>query len=122
LNGLEEDQKGMAMARLGHLLKAVAPAFLLCQSQDFGIAERLRDPHFDGPAIFVYDQSPGGSGLAESLATQLELVLSAAADLVAACPCAEGCPSCVGPRDPEQEVGKNPKLGVSLLLEGWLGR
>jgi len=109
------------MARIGHLLKAVAPAFLLCQSQDFGVSERLRDPHFGAPTVFVYDQSPGGSGLAETLVDQLAKVLNAGADLVAACPCREGCPSCVGPRDPEEEVGLNPKEGESRLLKGWLG-
>ncbi len=122
LSALPEDLKGPAMARLGHLLKAVAPAFLLCQSQDFGVSERLRDPHFDVPAVFIYDQSPGGSGLAESLAEQLPKILRAAADLVDACPCREGCPSCVGPRDPEQEIGLNPKAGLSALLRGWLER
>ncbi|MEI8094988.1 MAG: DEAD/DEAH box helicase [Spirochaetales bacterium] len=121
LEALTEELKGPAMARMGHLLKAVAPAFLLCQSQDFGVSERLRDPHFDKPAIFVYDQSPGGSGLAESLADQLGKVLAAGASLVRACPCSEGCPSCIGPRDPEHEVGLNPKEGVLALLDGWLG-
>jgi len=122
LEALPEELKGPAMARIGHLLRAVAPAFLLCQSQDFGVSERLRDPHFGVPAVFVYDQSPGGSGLAETLVDQLEKVLTAGASLVAACPCREGCPSCVGPRNPEEEIGLNPKEGLRLLLKGWLGR
>lgn len=122
LEGLEEELKGPAMVRLGHLLHAVSPAFLLCQGQDFGVSERLRDPHFGAPVVFVYDQSPGGSGLAEALVDQLEKVLAAGADLVASCPCAEGCPSCVGPRDPEEEVGLNPKEGLTRLLGNWLGR
>jgi len=122
LNALPEELKGPALARLGHLLHAVAPAFLLCQSQDFGVSERLRDPHFGVPAVFVYDQAPGGSGLAESLAAQLTKVLEAGLELVEACPCDEGCPSCVGPRDPEEEIGVNPKRALSLLLRGWLGK
>jgi DEAD/DEAH box helicase domain-containing protein len=122
LSALDEELKGPSMARLGHLLHAVAPAFLLCQSGDFGVSERLRDPHFGAPAVFVYDQAPGGSGLAESLAGQLDRVLAAGAELVDACPCDEGCPSCVGPRDPEKEVGINPKKGLSQLLHGWLRR
>ena len=122
LEALPEELKGAAMARVGHLLHAVAPAFLLCQSGDFGVSERLRDPHFGAPAVFVYDQAPGGSGLAESLAAQLARVLEAGLELVESCPCEEGCPSCVGPRDPEEEVGLNPKQGLSQLLRGWLGR
>ena len=122
LAALPEELQGPTMARIGHLLKAVAPAFLLCQSQDFGVSERLRDPHFDVPTVFIYDQSPGGSGLAESLAEQLPKILAACADLVEACPCREGCPSCVGPRDPELEIGMNPKAGLSTLLRGWLAR
>jgi DEAD/DEAH box helicase domain-containing protein len=122
LEALPEELKGTVMARIGNLLKAVAPAFLLCQSQDFGVSERLRDPHFGAPTVFVYDQSPGGSGMAETLIDQLPRILAAGADLIAACPCQEGCPSCVGPRDPEEEVGLNPKAGLSLLLKGWLGR
>lgn len=121
LEGLDDELKGPAMARMGHLIHAVAPAFLLCQSQDFGVSERLRDPHFGTPTVYIYDQSPGGSGLAEALADQLEKVLAAAVDLVEACPCREGCPSCVGPREPE-EVGLNPKEGLKTLLRGWLGR
>ena len=121
LEALPEELKGPAVARIGHLLHVVAPAFLLCQSQDFGVSERLKDPHFNAPTIFVYDQSPGGSGLAETLIDQLEKVLNAGAELVTACPCREGCPSCVGPRDPEEEIGLNPKEGLLLLLKGWLG-
>jgi DEAD/DEAH box helicase domain-containing protein len=121
LDALPEELKGPALIRIGHLLKGVAPAFLLCQSQDFGVSERLRDPHFGVPVVYVYDQSPGGSGLAEAMAEQLEKILKAAVNLVEACPCGEGCPSCVGPRNPEEEVGLNPKDGVSRLLKGWLG-
>lgn len=120
LEALPLELQGPTMARLGHLLKAVAPAFLLCQSQDFGVSERLKDPHFGAPTVFVYDQSPGGSGLAESLVDRLPLVLRAGAELVTSCPCLEGCPSCVGPRDPEEEIGLNPKEGIRRLLQGWL--
>jgi DEAD/DEAH box helicase domain-containing protein len=122
LNALPEELKGPSMARVGHLLHAVAPAFLLCQSQDFGVSERLRDPHFEAPAVFIYDQAPGGSGLAETLIEKLIPVLRAGLELVESCPCEEGCPSCVGPRDPEEEVGLNPKQGLAQLLRGWLGR
>jgi DEAD/DEAH box helicase domain-containing protein len=118
---LEEDLKGPVMVRLGSLIKAVAPAFLLCQAADFGVAERLRDPHFGEPAVYVYDAYPGGSGLAEAMSDRLEQIIQAGFELVSLCPCEEGCPSCVGPRDRQEEIGHNPKAGLVRFLADWLG-
>lgn len=120
LDSLEEELKGPVMIRVGSLLKAVAPAFLLCQSADFGVAERLRDPHFGDPAVYVYDSYPGGSGLAEAMADRLDPILRAGFELVSLCPCEEGCPSCIGPRDRQEEVGLNPKEGLLRFLAAWL--
>jgi DEAD/DEAH box helicase domain-containing protein len=47
-------------------------------------------------------------------------VLRAGFELVATCPCQEGCPSCIGPRDREEEVGLNPKQGTLGFLAAWL--
>jgi DEAD/DEAH box helicase domain-containing protein len=108
------------LGRLGTLIKNVAPVFLLCDPGDIGVAERLKDPHFGDSALYVFDRYPGGSGLSEALVTRLPEVLNAAADLVRRCPCREGCPSCVGPRDSKEEIGENPKKLLLGFLEGWL--
>lgn len=120
LEALDTSLQGPVMVRLGTLIQSVAPAFLLCSTQDIGVSERLRDPHWGHPVIHVYDQYPGGSGLAEALSLKLPEVLEAGLDLVKNCPCREGCPSCIGPRDPEEEVGLNPKTGLVTLLTAWL--
>ncbi len=108
------------LGRLGTLIKNVAPVFLLCDPGDIGVAERLKDPHFGDSALYVFDRYPGGSGLSEALVARLPEVLNAAADLVRRCPCREGCPSCVGPRDSKEEIGENPKKLLLSFLEGWL--
>ncbi len=108
------------LSRLGTLVKNVAPVFLLCDPSDIGVAERLKDPHFGDSALYVFDRYPGGSGLSEALVSRLPEVLVAAADLVRRCPCREGCPSCVGPRDSKEEIGENPKKLLLSFLEGWL--
>ncbi|TVQ39910.1 MAG: DEAD/DEAH box helicase [Spirochaetaceae bacterium] len=110
-----------AMTRIGAVIRNVAPFFLLCDARDIGLAERLRDPHFGAPALYIYDAYPGGSGLAEAFVTVLPTVLSAARDLIAGCPCEQGCPSCVGPRDSTEEIAGDPKLALRGLLEAWLG-
>lgn len=121
LGSMEPDAVGPAVSRIGSLIRNVAPVFLLCDPRDIGVAERLRDPHFAAPSLYVYDSYPGGSGLAEAFVPRAMEILSAALDLVQECPCSEGCPSCVGPRDPEEEVDGNPKQAVAEFLAGWVG-
>lgn len=78
------------------LLKAFSPAFVLCDPHDIGVSERVRDPHFSMPAIYLYDKYPGGTGLAEALSGKLSGLFNAALERIKGCPCREGCPSCVG--------------------------
>lgn len=65
------------------------------------------------PTIFLYDNYPGGVGFAEKLFESHESLLEKTAELIAACPCPEGCPSCVGPL---QEVGENTKKIARRIL------
>lgn len=116
---LPKEAIATAIARLGTVLKNVAPVFLLCDPGDIGVSERLRDPHFEQPALYVFDSYPGGSGIAEGFVEKVREIRRAARDLVVSCPCEEGCPSCVGPRDNEREIGVNPKRAVLDLLETW---
>lgn len=85
------------IAHTATLIRNVAPVFLLCERHDIGIAERLKDPFTEHPTIYIYDNAPGGTGLAEGFAAKKKQIFSAARDLVRECPCASGCPSCIGP-------------------------
>ena len=120
LEALPAGSSAPVLARLGTVVKNVAPVFLLCDPRDIGVAERLKDPHFGDSSLYIVDSYPGGSGLSEALVARLPEVLEAAADLVRRCPCREGCPSCVGPRDSKEEIGENPKALLLRFLEGWL--
>jgi DEAD/DEAH box helicase domain-containing protein len=91
-----EAGKAAALSGVARLLHDIAPAFLMCDPRDLGRAERVRDPHFQCPALYFYDQYPGGTGLAEGLASLLAATVAAAAERLAACPCGGGCPSCIG--------------------------
>jgi DEAD/DEAH box helicase domain-containing protein len=115
---LSEAERAALMAALGALLATVAPVFLLCDPRDLGVSERTRDPHFDQPCLFFFDRYPGGIGLSEGFARDLERVLAAAADHVAHCACRAGCPSCVGA--PDEHSPFNAKELASRLLAGWI--
>ncbi|MDR2247064.1 MAG: DEAD/DEAH box helicase [Treponema sp.] len=92
-----EAEAGSILSGAGTLIKHIAPIFLLCDPRDLGIAERVRDPHFGIPALYIYDKYPGGTGLSEALARRTEALFRSAYAVTAACPCTAGCPSCVGP-------------------------
>jgi DEAD/DEAH box helicase domain-containing protein len=97
LADLDEEDAGSVLGGAGTLVKLIAPIFLLCDGRDLGVAERVRDPHFGVPVLFIYDRYPGGTGLSEALAGRVEELFRAAYRAVADCPCKGGCPSCVGP-------------------------
>ena len=66
------------------------------------------------PRIFVYDNYPGGIGMSEPLFRVHDRLLSQARALIAACPCAHGCPSCTGPVG---ETGHFAKEVANAILE-----
>ncbi len=120
LEDLVPDARPIVLGRLGSVIRNLAPVHLLCDRGDIGTAERLRDPHFDHPTVYVYDRYPGGVGLAETFTHKLVDILDACRTLVDSCACVDGCPSCVGPRNREEEIDANPKDAVSRLLSAWL--
>ncbi|MBI4219320.1 MAG: DUF1998 domain-containing protein [Chloroflexi bacterium] len=101
---------GLAFA-LGHL----APLFLMCDARDVGVHSDLESPLADGrPAVVMYDLAPAGIGLSERLFELHDELIARACELVAACECADGCPSCVGPAG---ENGLGGKRETRAILE-----
>jgi DEAD/DEAH box helicase domain-containing protein len=77
-------------------------------------------PDYQGvfrPAVFLYDNYPGGIGLSEPLHGRQAEVVSGALELVRHCDCRFGCPSCVGPvLASDEERGYSPRdLALSVL-------
>ena len=72
------------------------------------------------PSIFVYDGQPGGAGIAELGYRAARHHLEATLEVVGACPCHDGCPSCV--QSPKCGNGNEPldKPGAAALLSAIL--
>lgn len=69
------------------------------------------------PAVFLYDNYPGGVGLAEPLHAQRERVVAGAARLIRECECSHGCPACIGPILASDELrGFSPKTAALTVL------
>jgi DEAD/DEAH box helicase domain-containing protein len=113
---LEVDQKelGEALNALANTLKQVAPVQVLCDPTDIRASAELRSPFTEQPTLYLYETYPGGVGFSEKLFTHHERMLRAAVSLLADCPCAEGCPSCIGPA---LEVGSHGKEGALRLAK-----
>ena len=116
---IPDDIKEHVIGRIGSLIQNVAPVFLLCERNDIGVAERLRDPHFEKPCIYIYDNYPGGTGLSEGLSGITDEILHAAYERVTSCPCEAGCPSCIGPDD-DASLEYNKKGEVIAFFKEWL--
>ena len=71
------------------------PLFTICDRWDVGGVSMPIHPATGEPTIFVYDGYPGGAGIAELAFADAVEHVRATLDLVTACPCEDGCPSCV---------------------------
>jgi DEAD/DEAH box helicase domain-containing protein len=100
---------------LGQVLSQLAPLYLMCDPRDLGVVPQVKSPFTEAPSIFLYDSVPGGIGFSARLYALHTILLAAAADLVAACPCEAGCPSCVGPAT---DVGADGKAATLALVRG----
>jgi len=82
---------------VAHALRHVASLRLMCDPRDLGSVAEVRSATTRLPTVTVYEFYPGGVGYAARLYELHEELLRQAAELVRECPCAAGCPSCVGP-------------------------
>jgi DEAD/DEAH box helicase domain-containing protein len=103
-----------ALSGLAYLLQNLAPLHLMCDPNDLGAAVESQAPESGLPTITLYDRAPGGAGLSARLFQVHEAVLGAALDVVERCPCADGCPACIGPVGEDIMPGSKA-LTVQLL-------
>ncbi len=90
----------------------------MCEPSDLGVAAQVKSPFTGEPTVFIYEKYPGGVGFSEQLFAAHGRLLWRAMSIIKSCPCASGCPSCVGPAE---EVGVNSKEHTLWLLKGALG-
>ena len=134
---LSDRQSGMF--GLLHALESIATLLLMCDGRDLGtaIGERppspgseieweeapdlesvtaLAEKEFFEPNLYLYDAYPGGIGFSEPLYRAHQLLLTKTRELIAACPCDNGCPSCVGPVGERGERAKEAALAILSCL------
>ncbi len=100
-----------------HAQIAVLPLIAMCDRWDIGGLSTNFHPQTGTPTIFLYDGHPGGIGIARTAYARFEELCEDARRLIAGCPCASGCPSCV--QSPKCGNLNEPlhKAGALALLE-----
>ncbi len=93
--GLEAAQLIGSVHAAEHGLIGMLPLFTICDRWDVGGVSMAFHPQTGQPTIFVYDGYPGGAGIAELAYEAASRHARATLDLISACPCDDGCPSCV---------------------------
>ena len=110
----ENDALKNGMMAISNLLRIVAPLYLMCAPQDVAVVYQVKCPFTDRPTLILYDNCPGGVGLAAKAYGMQQLLLEKALQIVSDCPCEQGCPSCAGPVG---EIGTDGKATSKLLLK-----
>jgi len=130
---ISERQSGMF--GLLHALASVATLLLMCDRRDLGTAIGEKPPYpndqetameavqlrdrisqnakeFYEPNLYLFDAYPGGIGFSEPLYRAREILLQRTRELIVACACAAGCPSCVGPAGDLAPRAKEAALAI----------
>ncbi|MGC1829767.1 MAG: DEAD/DEAH box helicase [Candidatus Acidiferrales bacterium] len=135
---LSERQSGIF--GLLYALESMAALLLMCDRRDLGTAigerpgsegaetewqefagrmnGRGEEKEFFEPSLYLYDAYPGGIGFSEPLYRVHDLLLRQTRELIAACPCDKGCPSCTGPAGEKSERAKEAALAILDRLCG----
>ena len=133
---LSERQNGIF--GLLYALGSMAALLMMCDRRDLGTAVGERPPsaaseinwedfapsnaseskEFFEPNLYIYDAYPGGIGFSEPLYRASDTLLNRTLELISACPCENGCPSCVGPTADRSERTKEVALEILGRLAG----
>jgi len=128
-------ERQSAMFGMLHALASVATLLLMCDARDLGTAIGERPPapgadsrqftpmrpedaigaqakEFFEPNLYLFDAYPGGIGFSEPLFRAHQLLIEKTRELILACPCEAGCPSCVGPAGDLAPKAKEAALAI----------
>ena len=134
---LSERQSGIF--GLLYALGSMATLLMMCDRRDLGTAVGERLPsapneipgtdvsvlasviaakEFFEPNLYIYDAYPGGIGFSEPLYQICGTMLNRTLELITACSCENGCPSCVGPTADRSERTKQVAQEILRRLCG----
>jgi DEAD/DEAH box helicase domain-containing protein len=112
---------------IGYATRMLLPLFMTCDTLDF--SHSIGAVNAEWSAVFIYERYPLGLGFTERAYERLGAIMPAVLDTIRRCPCAAGCPCCVGkPLRPyatwnveRGEASIPSKASAEMILSGLLG-
>lgn len=103
-----------------HTAIGMLPLLVMADRNDFGGISIPLHPQTGLACVFIYDGLPGGAGLTRQAFGHARELLEVCAAVIEACPCEDGCPSCV--HSPKCGSGNRPisKAGALRLVRDLL--
>ena len=101
------------MLGVANLVRIAAPLLLMCSFHDIVVTYQVKCTFTNKPTLILYDNCPGGVGIAEKAYHMRSAIFDSALSIVSDCDCEKGCPSCAGP---VAEIGENGKRLAGELL------
>jgi len=125
---LDPEALRLGLEGLREALHHMASIRLMCDPRDLASVVQAAavsegdDEERGTLAVYLYDAYPGGVGLSDRAFTEAATLVSDTLRMIEGCPCAGGCPSCVGPaaetRLPVKELAR---LLAAALAGGGVG-
>ncbi|MFA6107138.1 MAG: DEAD/DEAH box helicase [Candidatus Latescibacterota bacterium] len=117
----------LGLRGVGYATRMLLPLFLTCETLDFSHSVGCANAPWN--AVFVYERHLHGVGFTLKAYERLHEIMPAVRDRVAACPCEDGCPCCVGKPLRQTaawsvergEASIPSKVATLMILDGLLG-
>lgn len=113
---VDKEKLECALHAIEHSLLSIIPKWINCDPNDVKGAYNVDCPENSNPIIFIFDNYPGGIGLAKACFEKIDKILQDCIQLIETCKCKEesGCPSCIQTSRCEK---RNEKLNKELALK-----
>ncbi|GAA6014536.1 hypothetical protein JCM10207_001638 [Rhodosporidiobolus poonsookiae] len=113
-----------------HAIMGLTPVFAMCSEGDVRTECKQPEKEMSGvgttrkrPArLILYDTAGKSGGICAKVFDNISSLVAQAADTIANCPCAEGCPSCVASHICSGANTIVSKIGALIVLDAMLGR
>ena len=112
-------QMRSGLAGYAEAFHQLAALFIECDAGDLSVSVEQECSDFEGrPAIFLYENTPGGIGLVQAIAERCREINRGVISLIRECPCEDGCPGCIGAAGENGAGGKAEALAICRGIGG----